>query len=103
MSRSTWIKHPQNVKSTCHCTVLPLTLKAFVSIVTKYHKNAKLNWHLVEFSYISIVARVLQVEPCLVLSDNTANYHYEGFKEIHKKDAFLKTKYYRFIFQLTPY
>lgn len=76
MSRSTWIKHPGNARPTCHCTVLPLTLKALQLVAKKYKQNSKLNWHRVEFQYITVVARVLELDPILTLSDNTAIFRF---------------------------
>lgn len=81
MSRSNWIKQPESARETCHCKVLPLTLKGLQSVVSKYSQNSKVNWHRVQFEYLSIVARVLQIEPVLVLTDNTAIFDHDCSKD----------------------
>ena len=74
MNRCNWSKQPNSkvIPQVCHCGVLPLTLKTFDKLVGKFNKNSKLKWHLVEFHFVSVVARVLQLEPYLVITDNTA-------------------------------
>lgn len=98
MSRNTWIKQPSTAKDTCNCKVLPLTLKALQSVAKKYKQNSKVNWHKVQFDYLSVVARVVQTVPTLILSDNTSVYHYESFKDFPNKEIYIQTVYYRFIF-----
>ena len=105
MNRSNWIKHPNsNIKPVCHCGVLPLTIKALQELVRNYNKTSKVKWHSVDFNFISIVARVLQVSPTLVISDNSSVLEYDAqTTKIENSDILIKTKYYRFMLELIPY
>lgn len=49
------------------------------------------------------MARVLQVNPNLVITDNTAILVDETLQSTVDKDIFLNSFYYRFYYELTPY
>ena len=49
------------------------------------------------------MARVLLVDPILVITDNTSILEDESLKNTLDKDIFLKSFYYRFYYELTPY
>jgi len=49
------------------------------------------------------MARVLQIDPILVITDSTSILGDESLKSTLDKDIFLKNFYYRFYYELTPY
>jgi hypothetical protein len=73
-------------------------------VAHRYRNNAKTYWHEFKFKYMAVVARVAAVEPHLILNDNTALLSLDPPPAFDKDKALLlRSYYYRFTFELTPY
>jgi len=60
-------------------------------------------WHQTEFRCAVVVARIIALEPELVLADNTYVLTHEVTKYEMESQVLIRNTYYRFIFELTPY
>ena len=104
MNNHTWIEDPEQIKSPQISPVIHTTLKTLEVIKEKFIKCSKPCWHRTEFRCIIVVARILEVNPpVVVLSDNTAILVHEPKPDFFEENLFLRSIYYRFVFNLTPF
>ena len=103
MDRTQWINSPLEEGSVAPVRVLPLTIKSLFALLREYEHQVEPKWHQQSFKYITLVARVIQTEPVFVIDDNTAALQYPIDGKIPNYNVYLRTKYYRFYLEITPY